>query len=74
VVAQKMLIYHTSGGTREAKQGYRTRLSFCLQVFRYSYFLPFSAEGLLSMQTQAGTVVLSLNMNKKKLNPPFNLL
>lgn len=26
------------------------------------------------MQIQAGIVVLSLNMNKKKLNPPFNLL
>lgn len=26
------------------------------------------------MQVLAGTVVLTLNMNKKKLNPPFNLL
>lgn len=26
------------------------------------------------MQIQAGMVVLSFNMNKKTLNPPFNLL
>lgn len=75
VVAQKMLIYHTSGGTREAKREYRTRLSLCLQIFKH-FLLPsfFWCRVTLNANSgRNGSAWLKEELKEIK-SPPFNLL